>query len=152
ENTLIIEPGSGSSEKIELLLNEISKPFGYMPIEISRSFLLESVSELQNNFPKLNIFPIWADFVQDFTWPEIVEADSIKKMIFFPGSTIGNFNPEEALNFLKKYGKLVGPDGGLLIGVDLKKNEQAFKLAYDDPQGVTARFNLNLLERVNRET
>lgn len=151
EDALIIEPGSGSAEKVRHLLSCLKNPSGYVPIEISKEILLRTTAELHEEFPKLDVVPVCADFTQELELPITVGSRSGKKVIFFPGSTIGNLTPQEAIQFLKKFGKMVGVGGGLLIGVDMKKDHQAFKLAYDDPQGVTAEFNLNLLERLNRE-
>lgn len=150
-DVLIIEPGSGSGEKIRILLKKLKDPRGYVPIEISRSILLRMTDELHEEFPGLNVLPICADFTQEMEFPLSVELKQGRKVVFFPGSTIGNFHPDDAINFLKKIGKLVEQKGGLLIGVDMKKNKEVFQLAYDDPAGVTAAFNLNLLERLNRE-
>ncbi len=150
-NALIIEPGSGSGEKIRHLLKELPAPTGYVPVEISREILLRMTEELHDEFPDLTVLPVCADFTQELELPLSVDAQVGKKIVFFPGSTIGNLSPAEALAFLRKFGKLVGTGGGLLIGVDLKKDPETFRLAYDDPAGVTATFNLNLLERLNRE-
>lgn len=151
EGALIIEPGSGSGEKVRHLLRVLKNPTGYVPIEISREILLRMTEELHEEFHDLRVLPVCADFTQDLELPITVDSTPGKKVIFFPGSTIGNLNPDEAIHFLKKYGEMVGEGGGLLIGVDLKKDKETFELAYDDPQGVTAAFNLNLLERLNRE-
>lgn len=151
EDALIIEPGSGSGEKVRYLLRELVHPRGYVPIEISREILLRMTSEMHEEFPDLKVTPVCADFTQDLELPVTVENVPGKKVIFFPGSTIGNLSPDEALHFLKNYGKMIGEGGGLLIGVDLKKDKETFEQAYDDAQGVTAAFNLNLLERINRE-
>lgn len=148
---LIIEPGSGSCDKIRFLLPELNSPKGYVPIEISKDILLRTSSELIEEFPGLNLLPICADFTQEIDLPLTIDSFRGKKVIFFPGSTIGNLAPAEAIDFLKKFGKMIGTGGGLLIGVDLKKDSHTFKLAYDDPKGVTAEFNLNLLTRLNRE-
>lgn len=148
---VIIEPGSGSGDKIKILLKAMKSVKSYIPIEISREILLRMTSELHEEFPDLRVLPVCADFSQDIELPLSVDSQAGKKVIFFPGSTIGNMNPSEAISFLKRYGKMLSAGGGLLIGVDLKKDHGTFKLAYDDPQGVTAAFNLNLLERLNRE-
>lgn len=148
---LIIEPGSGAGDKIRFLLPHLINPKGYVPIEISRDILLRMTEELHEEFPQLKVIPVCADFNQDIELPLTLEAEKAKKVVFFPGSTIGNFNPDDAIQFLKKIGKLVGTGGGLVIGVDLKKDPEILKMAYDDPHGVTADFNLNLLERLNRE-
>lgn len=151
-DALIIEPGSGAGDKIRYLLPHLIEPVGYVPIEISRDILLRMTEELHTEYPLLKVLPVCADFSQDIELPLTVDSTPGKKVIFFPGSTIGNFNPQDAINFLKKFGRMIGEGGGLIIGVDLKKDPEVFKLAYDDPHGVTAEFNLNLLERLNRET
>jgi dimethylhistidine N-methyltransferase len=151
ENALVIEPGSGSGEKVRFLLRELHSPAGYVPIEISKEILLRMTEELGDEFPDLKVLPVCADFSQDIDLPLSVENQSGRKIIFFPGSTIGNLTPVDAITFLRKFSKLMEPNGGLIIGVDLKKDKETFQLAYDDPKGVTAEFNLNLLERLNRE-
>ena len=148
---IIVEPGSGAGDKIRYLLPYLIRPKAYIPVEISKDILLRMTHELHQEFPKLKVIPICADFNQDLELPTGIRAGSSKKVIFFPGSTIGNLDPDEAIHFLKKIGKLVGSGGGLVIGVDLKKDPEIFKMAYDDPHGVTSDFNLNLLERLNRE-
>lgn len=149
---LIIEPGAGAGEKVRSLLPELEAPVGYVPVEISREILLRMTAELHEEFPSLPVVPVCADFTQDFEFPLTVgQASADKKVIFFPGSTIGNLAPEEAVSFLKKCSRMVGPGGGLLIGVDVKKEKEIFEKAYDDSEGITAEFNLNLLARLNRE-
>lgn len=151
EEALIIEPGSGSGEKVRQLLPHLKNPKGYVPVEISREILLRMTDELHQEFPDLKVSPVCADFTQEISLPLTVDSINGKKVVFFPGSTIGNFTPEEAITFLKKYSQLIGPGGGLLIGADLKKDAEIFNKAYDDSEGVTAEFNLNLLTRLNRE-
>jgi dimethylhistidine N-methyltransferase len=148
---IIIEPGSGSGEKVRHLLNVLEKPKAFVPIEISKEILLRMTEELHDEYPDLKVTPVCADFFQDLELPITVDSQTGKKVIFFPGSTIGNLTPSEAVQFLRKFSKMMGEDGGLLIGVDLKKDKGTFESAYDDSQGVTAAFNLNLLERLNRE-
>jgi dimethylhistidine N-methyltransferase len=148
---LIIEPGSGACEKVRMLLPLLEKPTGYVPIEISHEILYRTVDKLHEEFPKLKVFPVVADFTSELDLPLTVDSQKGKRVVFFPGSTIGNMNPNEALQFLRRMGRLMGHRGGLLIGVDLKKDSDTFKRAYDDQEGVTAEFNLNLLERLNRE-
>lgn len=148
---LIIEPGSGSAEKVRFLLEKLEDPQGFVPIEISREILLRTVDELAEEFPQLRVLPVCADFTEDLDLPLTIEAQRGKKIIFFPGSTIGNLDPGDAVQFLKKFSKLIGPGGGLLIGVDMKKDKATLQRAYDDEAGVTAAFNLNLLHRLNSE-
>lgn len=147
----IIEPGSGAGDKIRLLLPHLEDPKGYIPIEISKEILARMTKEISVEFPKLNLRPICVDFNQDLEMPNSLASEKGKKVVFFPGSTIGNFTPRDAISFLKKIAKLIGKDGGLVIGVDLKKDPIILKNAYDDPYGVTADFNMNLLDRLNRE-
>lgn len=149
---LIIEPGSGAGEKVRQLLPHLEKPVGYVPIEISNEILNRMTKEIHEEFPKLKVLPICADFTKELELPQTIGTKKGKRVIFFPGSTIGNMFPTEALHFLRRMGRLMGHKGGLLIGVDLKKDGDFFKRAYDDSEGITAEFNLNLLERLNRET
>jgi dimethylhistidine N-methyltransferase len=151
EGSVIVEPGSGAGDKIRHLLPHLIKPKAYVPIEISKDILLRMTEEFIEEFPQLKVIPVWADFNQSIELPLTLEYERAKKVVFFPGSTIGNFNPQEAIEFLKHMAKVVGHGGGLVIGVDMKKSPEVFKLAYDDPHGVTADFNLNLLQRINRE-
>ncbi len=144
----LIELGSGASRKIRLLL-EALRPRRYVGIDISRDFLRHSVEQLAHDYPWLEVHAACADFMQDFELP--ASAGQPRKLAFFPGSTIGNFEPPEALAFLRRVRRLVQPDGALLIGVDLKKDPQVLHAAYNDSAGVTARFNLNLLERLRGE-
>lgn len=148
---MIIEPGSGAGRKVRPILNSLVNPASYVPIEISREILLRMTGELHEEFPGINILPVCADFTQDIDLPLSVESQRGRKVIFFPGSTIGNFHPEEAVGLMKKFSHITGANGGLLIGVDLKKDSERLRLAYDDTQGMTAAFNLNLLDRLNRE-
>lgn len=150
ENALIVEPGSGSGEKFRLLMRFLKSPAGYVPVEISREILLRMTGELCEEFPFLDVFPVPADFTTEVKLP-VRPPVFAKTVVFFPGSTIGNFNPPEAVEFLRHYMKIAGPGSGLLIGADLKKDPDLLLKAYDDSNGVTAAFNLNLLRRLNRE-
>lgn len=148
-NSLIIEFGSGSSTKTRLLLEELEDVACYIPVDISTDFLMEEAEKLREEFPNLNIEPIAADYTQPF---EVgVNGQAAKRVIFFPGSTIGNFTPDEAKDFLFQSADLLEEKGGLLIGVDLKKDPEILGKAYNDEEGVTADFNKNLLKRINRE-
>ena len=144
----LIELGSGASKKIRLLL-EALRPRHYLGVDISREFLRESVQRLAHDYPWLEVHAACADFAHDFDLP--VTDDAGRRLVFFPGSTIGNFEPRDALAFLQRARRLVQPDGALLIGVDLKKDPQRLHAAYNDSQGITAAFNLNLLERLRAE-
>lgn len=147
---LLIEYGSGSSRKTRLLL-EALQPAAYVPIDISREALLDACNALSQMDPELMLLPVCADYTQPLRLPvEASMADS-RRLIFFPGSTIGNFTPFEALRFLRTARRLAGENGALLIGVDLKKDPAILNAAYNDTQGATAAFNLNLLVRLNRE-
>ncbi|MES2527276.1 MAG: L-histidine N(alpha)-methyltransferase [Bdellovibrionota bacterium] len=150
EDVMIIEPGSGSAEKVRILLKELHGKRSYVPLEISREILLRTSRELIDEFPGMDLYPVCADFTKSLSLPLTVESRPGKKIVFFPGSTIGNLDPDEARDFLKEAAAL-SKGGGILIGVDLKKDPEILRLAYNDPEGVTAAFNLNLLYRLNRE-
>ncbi len=147
---LLIEYGSGSGMKTEILLTALTEPAGYVPIEISRAHLESSSRRLARHFPTIPILPLCADYTGDYTIPD-APGTTKRRAVFFPGSTIGNFDRPDAEVFLRRVARVCGPDGGLLIGVDLQKDSGVLERAYDDPQGVTAAFNLNLLARLNRE-
>ncbi|MEM1093434.1 MAG: L-histidine N(alpha)-methyltransferase [Bacteroidota bacterium] len=150
KRALLVEYGSGSSLKTRVLLDHLPSLVGYVPIDISGEYLLATAYQLAERYPELPIAPIAADYTSDFRLPSLAdEAENV--VAFFPGSTIGNFTPEEAEAFLKGTARLVGAGGLLLMGVDLKKDKHILDLAYDDPEGVTAQFNLNILARLNRE-
>jgi len=147
---LLMEYGSGSGKKTRHLLDHLEDPAGYVPIDISRDALEKSVAELRQEYPKLEVIPVCADYTKPFAMPA-PSGPVDHRAVYFPGSTVGNFAPIEARNFLVKVVKLVGARGGLLIGVDLKKDRKVLEAAYDDREGVTAAFDLNMLERINRE-
>lgn len=147
EHVVLIELGSGSSKKVKILLDAISDPAAYMPVDISREFLEASTESLSKIYPNLRIVAICADYTQPFTLPAV----SSKKVLFFPGSTFGNFEPREAEKFLARMSRILTSGDGLLIGLDLQKSSAVLNAAYNDATGVTAAFNLNLLERINRE-
>lgn len=151
DDALIIEPGSGAAEKVRILLRQMKGTKRYVPVEISREILLRTCSELMDEFPEISLSPVCADFTQMFELPLSVKQQRGRKVVFFPGSTIGNLHPSEAKEFLMTCARLTGPGGGLLIGADRKKDPDLLHLAYNDPEGVTAAFNLNLLDRLNRE-
>jgi dimethylhistidine N-methyltransferase len=144
----LIELGSGASRKIRLLL-EAMRPRRYLGIDISREFLRQSVERLACDYSWLEVHASCADFMRDFELPDV--AHTGRKLAFFPGSTIGNFEPHEALAFLQRVRRLIQPDGALLIGVDLKKDPAILNAAYNDSAGLTAQFNLNLLQRLHTE-
>lgn len=150
EGTLFVELGSGSSTKIRLLLKHIPGLAGYVPIDISAEHLLQSAESLREEYPDLNIYPLAADYTKDFDLPFLGQPyDHIAA--YYPGSTIGNFKPDEAKNFLKRIAKIIGNNGGMIIGVDLKKDRKTLEAAYNDEKGITAEFNLNILTHVNNE-
>jgi dimethylhistidine N-methyltransferase len=144
---VLIEPGSGSSEKARLLLDSL-KPAAYVPVDISADFLHQSALRLGREFPGLNIHAICADFADP--WQTRTQLPSGRRVIFYPGSTIGNMEPIHATKFLANLRQWIGNDGGVLIGVDLQKPEGLLNTAYNDSQGITARFNLNILNSLNK--
>ena len=147
----LIEYGCGSLVKTRLLLDALDNPYVFVPIDISEKHLRRSVEALDQDYPALRVLPVVADFTHPVPLPDTTVNGGNKKVVFFPGSTIGNFDHQEAAKFLGTVAETVGVGGGLLIGVDMKKDEQILLRAYDDADGVTARFNLNLIERINRE-
>jgi dimethylhistidine N-methyltransferase len=148
ETCLLVEFGSGSSLKTRIVLDHLRNPAAYLPIDISRSALSEASISLSERYPDLRIHPICADYTQQLALPNL---PCRRKVIFFPGSTIGNFEPHEAVRFLRRCRAMAGPGSALLIGVDLKKDPAILHAAYNDAAGVTAQFNLNLLIRINAE-
>jgi len=146
---LLVEYGSGSSLKTRRLLDALESPAAYIPVDISRDHLANSAAALARDYPGLEVLPVCADFEAQLTLPRPRRAPA-RRVAFFPGSTIGNFSPEAAGAFLRRVRELVGPQGGLLLGVDLLKDRCVLERAYDDPEGVTAEFNRNLLRHVNR--
>ena len=146
----LIEFGSGVQAKTRILIQALQTQL-YVPIDIAIDTLGASSSELARRFPFLNIVGICADHTRPIALPEFVGVPIRRKTVFFPGSTIGNFTPAEALVFLRQARKMAGAGGVLLIGVDLKKDKATLDAAYADGRGVTEQFNLNLLHRINRE-
>jgi L-histidine N-alpha-methyltransferase len=144
----LIEPGSGAGTKTRLLLDALEDPVSYVPIDISKEHLREAAESIRRSYPDLQVQAVCADFVQPFHVPEATRPARCR-VIFFPGSTIGNFHPDEAREFLGRMADLAGPSGGLLIGFDRRKKPETLIAAYDDAQGVTAEFNLNVLHRLN---
>lgn len=145
----LIELGSGSSTKTRLLLDNVENIYSYVPVDISEDFLEEVADELQNEYPLLDIKPIAADYTKPFELPGT--PDNVRKIAYYPGSTIGNFTKEKAQDFIKLISELVGKEGGLLIGFDLLKDRDTLLAAYNDSEGITAAFNKNILQRVNRK-
>ncbi len=149
EQVDIIEFGAGSLQKIRLLLNAASKPARYVPMDISGAHLQAASAVLQNEFKDLLIQPMVGDYTSDWQLPTLLPHAG-KRVAFFPGSTIGNFSPQQAKTFFQNCAQHL-KGGALLLGVDLIKSPDVLHAAYNDAQGVTAAFNLNLLARANRE-
>lgn len=148
----IIEYGSGEGRKIRHLLTALDSPKSYTPIDISAEILLRSTSQLKREFPHMIIHPVVGDYMAHIRLPDVVASDRInRRVVFFPGSTISNFSREEATEFLDRINALLKPGDGLLLGVDLLKSPRRLHEAYNDKDGVTADFNLNLLRRINNE-
>jgi dimethylhistidine N-methyltransferase len=147
----LIEFGSGASLKTRLVLDRLESPLAYVPIDISKQFLLQSCESLSGSYPDLPICPVSADYTQAMDSIGYVLAGYPRKVAFFPGSTIGNLDPTGTRDFLRGCARVVGPGGRLLIGFDLVKSIPVLEAAYNDQEGVTAEFNLNLLVRMNRE-
>lgn len=162
----LIELGSGSSIKTRLLLDHLDAagmpPRAYVPVDISGSHLTAAARRIQDLYPHIRVHPLHADYTQDFTLPPLPQPPSKPRVsrrsgsddrtvIYFPGSTIGNFEPADAVAFLKRLRHLAGRDSAALIGVDLIKDPAMLHAAYNDAAGITAAFNLNLLHRLNRE-
>ncbi|MGH8161734.1 MAG: L-histidine N(alpha)-methyltransferase [Gammaproteobacteria bacterium] len=146
---MIIEPGSGAGEKIGLLLRALATAVAYVPIEIARGHLEASSAALAADFPELEILPVWGDFTRAVEIP-LAEHAARRRVIYFPGSTIGNFEPVAAGALLANFAAMVGAGGGAFIGVDLVKGADVIEPAYNDAEGVTAAFNLNMLAHLNR--
>ncbi len=145
---VLVEPGSGSCEKVRPLLEDL-RPAAYVPVDISGEHLRAAAARVSVAYPWLEVCAACADFTAPLSLPAAVGAG--RRVAFFPGSSIGNFDPGAAVGFLHNLAEMVGPGGGLLIGVDLKKDPALLAAAYNDAEGVTAAFNLNLLARINRE-
>lgn len=146
----LVEYGSGSSLKTRILLDHLPDLAGYVPIDISRKHLLQAAEEIAEQYPEVPVLPVCADYTSDYRLPDL-DGPVERTAIYYPGSTIGNFTPETARDFLTHMAQQVGSNGGLLIGVDLQKDEDLLHAAYNDAEGVTAAFNKNLLRRINRE-
>jgi dimethylhistidine N-methyltransferase len=146
----LVEFGSGSNKKARILLSSAPVLAAYVPVDICGEMVEQEAAELRPDFPYLNVHPVTADFTQEFELP--AEAKSAPLRVgFFPGSTIGNFEPHEAAAFLRNAAKILGPNSKLIIGADLIKDAEILNAAYNDEAGITAEFNLNLLVRMNRE-
>ena len=149
-NAELIGFGTGAGLKARMLLEHLDRPIAYVPVDISKQRLTSSAAELSRAMPNLDILPVCGDYLKPLRLPTSRrKPDHIA--VYFPGSTIGNLEPEVAANFLRRVCRLCGKEGGLIIGVDLQKDRRLLEAAYNDSAGVTAEFNLNLLVRANRE-
>jgi dimethylhistidine N-methyltransferase len=149
-NCRLIELGSGASRKVRLLLGALEAPLAYVPVDISRSFLRDAAASIAADFPDLEVVAVCADYTRPFELPKLTGLPG-KRVGFFPGSTIGNFEPEAVVSFLTHCGKLLGPGAEMLIGADVKKDKAILDAAYNDAEGLNAAFNLNLLHRISKE-
>ena len=149
EDALLVEFGSGASVKTRILLDRL-RPSAYVPVDISRSHLLDAARRLSGAYPQLEVLPVCADFTLPFDLPR-PRRTTARTVVFFPGSTLGNFDPPAAIELMRLMRSIAGPDGGLVIGTDLIKDVGTLHRAYNDAAGVTAQFNLNILRRLNRE-
>ncbi len=147
--TALIEFGSGSSKKVRLILDAAPVVEAYVPVDISAEWLSEEAARLRRDYPRLAVLPVAADFTQVFRLPRSIAG--LARAGFFPGSTIGNFETHQACAFLQHAARILGQDALLIVGIDLVKDVKTLTAAYNDAAGVTARFNLNLLARINRE-
>lgn len=147
---MLIEYGSGSSVKTRILLDHLDDPIAYIPVDISGDHLEQTAMSLADRYPEIEILPVAADFTTQFSLP-VPRNRPTHNAVYFPGSTIGNFRAEAAKEMLERIVRLCGCGGGLLIGIDLQKDTDIIEQAYNDSEGVTAEFNLNLLHRINRE-
>ncbi|MBS40697.1 MAG: L-histidine N(alpha)-methyltransferase [Rhodospirillales bacterium] len=147
----LFELGSGSSRKVKILLDVLESPAGYTALDISKEHLIKSCAELSSIYPGIPIGAICTDYSKSLVFP-FKSSEANNTVVFFPGSSLGNFDTENAIKFLGRVANLLkGSEGGFLIGIDLKKDREVLEAAYDDSDGVTAKFNLNLLIRANKE-
>lgn len=147
----IVEFGTGSGLKTRILLDAACQPASYVPIDVAGPQLQAVARELRQRYPSMEVLPLCADYTQPLQLPA-ADVGERRTVVFFPGSTIGNMEPQDALAFLRRIVSIAGPDGLLIIGVDCKKDVQVLERAYNDPEGVTAAFNRNILDHVNRIT
>lgn len=148
DDSIFIEYGSGSSLKSRILLKNIKNLSGYVPIDISTEHLQSTAASLNERYPDLDIYPVAADYTKKIEIPDIKKTVK-RRMGFFPGSTLGNFLPEEAREFLAVVADELGENGGLIIGIDLRKDKEILEAAYNDKKGITAQFNFNILHHLN---
>ena len=149
-DSLLVEYGSGSSVKTRLLLDRLPRVAAYVPLDVSREHLFRSARQLSARYPGVEVLPLCADFTGTFRLPEPSRPPA-RRVVYFPGSTLGNFDPTAAAGLLSRVAGLCGRGGAMLLGIDLKKDLRVLEPAYNDARGVTAAFNLNLLARINRE-
>ncbi len=149
-NASVIELGSGMSKKIRILLDALDSVAAYVPVEISKHHLMDAARKFSLEYPELDIRPVCADFTQPMRLPTPTRTPD-RNVVYFPGSTIGNFYPDEAVALLTNMSRVACKGGALLIGVDLKKDKAVLEHAYNDDQGITAQFNLNILTRIRNE-
>lgn len=149
-NARLVELGSGASRKVRILLDALEAPAAYVPVDISREHLRAAAEQLARDFPDLPVIAVCADYTRPFALPAMPGRPG-RRVGFFPGSTIGNFEPEGVVAFLSHCAQLLGPGGEMIIGADLKKDPAVLDAAYNDAAGYNAAFNLNLLVRINRE-
>jgi dimethylhistidine N-methyltransferase len=149
-NNILIEYGSGNSTKTRILLDHLQDLVAYVPVDISKDYLHASVDALKQDYPNLLAVPVCADYSQPIKIPSF-DTKPARNLAYFPGSTIGNFTPNQAIGFIQNIADVVGPGGGFLVGVDLQKDAKILNTAYNDADGVTATFNLNILTHINRK-
>jgi dimethylhistidine N-methyltransferase len=149
-NALLVELGSGAGIKTRVLLDHLESPAAYVPIDISREMLIRTAEAVNADYPDVEVLPVCADYTADYTLPKPSTGEA-RAVFYYPGSTIGNFEPDSAVEFMADMRAKMGDGGGLLIGVDLRKDPDVIEAAYDDEAGVTAAFNKNILARLNRE-
>jgi L-histidine N-alpha-methyltransferase len=151
ERVTLIEPGSGASVKTRLLLDALHAPVAYVPVDISRTHLLVAAARLRRDYPQLRVRPICADFTAALDVPTAADHGAHRRVVYFPGSTLGNFALDDAVSLLARFADAAGPDGAVLLGLDRVKSRPILERAYNDGEGVTAAFNLNALRHLNRE-
>jgi|SRR5699024_5157247 len=149
KNAVLIELGSGSSRKTRLLLDRLTTLVSYMPVDIADRYLQKTAEQLKTDYPDLTVIPVVTDYTRHLELP-VTQRDYRRQTIFYPGSTIGNFKPEIARDFIKDVAAATDNGAGMLLGVDLKKDKEVLEAAYNDCQGITARFNKNILTHINR--
>ncbi len=148
-HAVLIEPGSGAATKVRPLLAAMHAPLAYVPVDVSRDQLMAVAAVRAAEFAGIQVLPVCADYTEGIALPSL--PDTARRVVFFPGSTIGNLDPDEASAFLRQMRELVGDDGGMILGVDRRKDVGTLHAAYNDAAGVTAAFNLNMLTHLNRE-